>query len=113
MGDLVGLSGELGAGKTTLVRGLLNELGYKDDVRSPTFNLIQEFETDPPICHVDLYRLENPEQVIDLGLQDYSRTHATLVEWFERAGKLIEPNVTISLSFAGVGREAIIIGAEL
>jgi tRNA threonylcarbamoyladenosine biosynthesis protein TsaE len=78
------LQGELGAGKTTLARGFLRALGYEGEVRSPTFNLLWLYETEPPVCHADLYRLERPEQVEDLGLHEYFDTHAVLVEWPER-----------------------------
>src|SRR4051812_21064266 len=57
VGDVVFLYGELGAGKTTLVRGFIDALGYEQPVRSPTFNLIHLFPTDPPVMHVDLYRV--------------------------------------------------------
>lgn len=105
-GDIVGLQGELGTGKTTLVRGLLKELGYDGEVRSPTFNLVQEYETAPPVCHVDLYRLENSRQVVYLGLTDYMTSHALLIEWIERAEGLIEPTIRVRLTFAESGREA-------
>jgi tRNA threonylcarbamoyladenosine biosynthesis protein TsaE len=81
-GDVVLLSGELGAGKTTLVRGLLVALGVAEPVRSPTFNLIQVFSTTPPVVHADLYRLKSAE---GLGLEDYLDTHILLIEWPDRA----------------------------
>lgn len=108
IGDIIGLRGDLGTGKTTLVRGLLRALGYSEDVRSPTFTLVQEYETDPSICHVDLYRLTNEKEVIDLGLGDYMSSHALLIEWIERAGDLIVPTRVIELRFAESGREAVI-----
>src|SRR4051812_35400044 len=77
-GDVILLSGELGAGKTTLVRGYLEGLGHKETVRSPTFNLIQLFETNPPVLHADLYRLKS---YVGLGLEDYLETHVCFVEW--------------------------------
>lgn len=79
------LTGELGAGKTTLARGFLKALGYQGEVRSPTFNLLLVYDTEPPVCHVDLYRLNRAAEVEDLGLTDYLDTHALLVEWPERA----------------------------
>ena len=113
VGDIVGLSGELGTGKTTLVRGLMRGLGYEGEVRSPTFNLVQEYDTNPAICHADLYRLETAEQVADLGLRDYFGTHATIIEWIERAEGSIEPNISVRLDFSGEGRIATVEGTEL
>lgn len=85
-GDLVVLSGELGAGKTFLVRALSRALGLTERVRvtSPTFSLVHEHETTPPIAHADLYRLSQPKEVRDLGLvhqRDDGRL--LLVEWGE------------------------------
>ncbi len=79
--DLVRLEGPLGAGKTTLVRGLLEALGHQGPVRSPTFNLLQTFDTDPPVLHADLYRVASAEGT---GLEDYLDTHVVLVEWPDR-----------------------------
>jgi tRNA threonylcarbamoyladenosine biosynthesis protein TsaE len=85
-GDLVILSGELGAGKTFLVRALCRALGLSERVRvtSPTFSLVHEHDTTPPIAHADLYRLETREAVRELGLvhqRDDGRL--VLVEWGE------------------------------
>lgn len=105
-GDLVFLSGPLGAGKTTLVRGVLRALGHTWPVRSPTFSLIHLFATEPPVCHVDLYRIEAGHEVEDLGLEDYSETHAVLIEWPERLeGRLGEPDLRVEIDFAPDGRE--------
>lgn len=83
---VIRLFGPLGAGKTTFARGVLSGLGYAGEVRSPTFNLIHEYpDTEPPVCHADLYRLSGPGQVRDLGLSEYFDTHLVLVEWAERA----------------------------
>jgi len=103
-GDLVLLFGELGAGKTTLVRGFLGALGHGGPVRSPTFNLIQVFDTDPPVMHADLYRVENAR---DLGIEDYLDTHLCFIEWAERAEELAQGSYawSIRISIAGDGRE--------
>ena len=79
-GDLFLLEGELGAGKTTLVRGFLNELGWTGAVRSPTFTLLNLYETNPPVLHADLYRVKSAR---GLGLEDYLDSHVCLVEWPE------------------------------
>ena len=85
--DVILLFGELGAGKTTLVRGVLEELGVTEPVRSPTFNLLQEFETDPRVLHVDLYRVKSYQGI---GIEDYLDTHCCLIEWPDRAAGLLE-----------------------
>jgi tRNA threonylcarbamoyladenosine biosynthesis protein TsaE len=87
VGDAVMLEGPLGAGKTTLVRGLVESLGYSEPVRSPTFNLIQVFDTSPPVVHADLYRLKSYSGI---GLEDYLSTHVCLIEWADRAAGLVE-----------------------
>ena len=81
-GDVLLLSGNLGAGKTVLVRGFLRALGFDGPVRSPTFNLIQTFETTPPVVHADLYRVQSAE---GLGLEVYLNDSVALIEWPERA----------------------------
>lgn len=82
-GDVVLLSGPLGAGKTTFVRGYVEGLGHTEPVRSPTFNLVQVFETRPPVMHADLYRVQGAQ---GLGLEDYLQTHVCFVEWPEHDG---------------------------
>jgi tRNA threonylcarbamoyladenosine biosynthesis protein TsaE len=100
-GDVVFLEGELGAGKTTLVRGLLEALGHDGPVRSPTFNLVQTFSTDPPVMHADLYRVRSYEGI---GLEDYLDTHLCLVEWPDRAEGLVDDPWRIVIAFEGTGR---------
>ncbi len=87
-GDIVLLSGPLGAGKTTWVRAYLHALGYLGPVRSPTYNLIQTFDTLPPVMHADLYRLKGS---MGIGLEDYLDTHVCLIEWPDRAYDMIRP----------------------
>ena len=85
-GDLVVLTGELGAGKTFLVRGICRALGLSERIRvtSPTFTLVHEFETSPPLLHADLYRLEKTADVRQLGLRSRrDEGWALLVEWGE------------------------------
>lgn len=87
-GDVVYLSGELGAGKTTLVRGAARKLGYRDPVTSPTFTIMNIYQTNPPIYHFDFYRLENND-LQDLGLEDYlEKDGIAFVEWPCLTGEL-------------------------
>ena len=97
-GDAVLLSGPLGAGKTTWTRGLLRAAGWTEAVRSPTYNLMHSYPTQPPILHADLYRLESAEGI---GLEDYLDTHICIIEWPDRLGSLIDLASTwrISISF--------------
>ncbi|MBS1261696.1 MAG: tRNA threonylcarbamoyladenosine biosynthesis protein TsaE [Calditrichaeota bacterium] len=84
-GDLVAITGPLGAGKTTFVRGLLRALGYEGRVRSPTFTLLHGYPTDPPVHHADFYRLADPEELVALGLDELrERGDVLLVEWADR-----------------------------
>ncbi len=89
-GDVIALSGELGAGKTTLARAILEGLGHAGEVPSPTFTLVQTYPDLPvPVAHADLYRLELPAEAEALGLDDWLHDGALLVEWPERLGSAI------------------------
>lgn len=86
-GWVIGLSGELGAGKTQFVKGLAHGLGITARVHSPTFALVNEYGGGRlPLAHLDLYRLDTPEQIITAGLEEYLRqpNGVTVVEWCER-----------------------------
>ncbi|MFL6622407.1 MAG: tRNA (adenosine(37)-N6)-threonylcarbamoyltransferase complex ATPase subunit type 1 TsaE [Sulfurifustis sp.] len=89
--QLVCVRGPLGAGKTTLVRGLLRGLGYDGPVKSPTFTLVEPYTVDGlTLYHFDLYRINDPEEIEYLGWRDYLRSDALcVVEWPERAGALL------------------------
>jgi tRNA threonylcarbamoyladenosine biosynthesis protein TsaE len=102
-GDVVLLEGELGAGKTTLVRGILAGLGWPGEVRSPTFNLLQIYPTEPPVLHADLYRVKSWEGI---GIEDYLESHLCLIEWPDRAASLIAglPVIRIQIEFECDGR---------
>ncbi|MFN7175784.1 MAG: tRNA (adenosine(37)-N6)-threonylcarbamoyltransferase complex ATPase subunit type 1 TsaE [Thermaurantiacus sp.] len=103
VGDIVALSGDLGAGKTTLARAMLMALGHEGDVPSPTFGLVQPYpHLSPPVWHVDLYRLEGPAEAEALGLDDALETAALLVEWPERLGGRLWPEA-LQLRIEGAG----------
>ena len=109
----VALSGELGSGKTTLVAGLLAAFGVSGPVRSPTYTLVEPYAfADREVLHCDLYRLESPDALEDLGLRDtLVGRHVLLVEWPERAdGRLGVPDLEIHLVYAGIAREATVRG---
>ncbi len=82
------LEGEVGAGKTCFVRGMLDRLGWEGPVTSPTYALMQEYPTSPPLVHLDLYRLEDPEEIWELGVEEWLEQEAWIaVEWADRAGE--------------------------
>ncbi|HCU89356.1 MAG TPA: tRNA (adenosine(37)-N6)-threonylcarbamoyltransferase complex ATPase subunit type 1 TsaE [Gammaproteobacteria bacterium] len=103
------LSGELGTGKTTLVRGYMRRLGYKGAVKSPTFTLVESYRLDDRVVHhFDLYRLEDPEELEYIGFDEYFETGADcLVEWPDRGRTgLPDPDIEIYLEMRGVKRFA-------
>lgn len=86
-GDVITLSGPLGAGKTSISRGLIAALGFEGEVPSPTFSIVQPYEMiDPPVWHVDLYRLEEEGELDELGLEA-AEDGLLIVEWPSRAGQ--------------------------
>ncbi|WP_448657622.1 tRNA (adenosine(37)-N6)-threonylcarbamoyltransferase complex ATPase subunit type 1 TsaE [Sphingomonas sp. CJ99] len=88
-GDVITLSGPLGAGKTSIARGLLAGLGLAGEAPSPSFAIVQPYappEVRLPVLHVDLYRLNDPDEVWELGLDEARMDHALVIEWPERAG---------------------------
>ncbi len=102
-GDVVGLSGPLGSGKTTFVRAVVRARLGTDPTTSPTFTFWHHYEGDPPIEHLDLYRVDSPADVAQLGLEEaFSAGSITLVEWWERAPQLLSaPHYVIALDGAG------------
>ena len=115
-GSLVFLHGNLGAGKTTFVRGFLRASGYAGAVKSPTFTLVEEYTLEGlSLFHFDLYRLNDPEELEWLGMRDYLNGAATcFIEWPERgAGLLPVADLEIRLQIEGTGRRAeVIAGTE-
>jgi tRNA threonylcarbamoyladenosine biosynthesis protein TsaE len=104
-GDVVGLTGDLGAGKTCFIQGLTRGLGIKGHATSPTFVLINEYRGRLPIRHVDAYRTESLVQLLDLGLPElFDDPGVTVIEWADKVAPLL-PSRTIRVHIAGVGDE--------
>lgn len=107
-GDVIALEGDLGAGKTTLARGLIrSQLGPETEAPSPTFTIVQTYPAPRfPIWHFDLYRLENPGEVRELGLEE-AVDGLCLIEWPERLGRYLpSARLEVRLSLEGSGRIA-------
>lgn len=106
-GQVITLSGDLGAGKTTLVRGMLRGLGFEGRVKSPSYGLVESYEVGGlEIHHLDLYRLGDPEELDFIGIEDLVRPDAVLlIEWPERGrGRLPESSTRIRIEHRGTGR---------
>lgn len=104
---VVFLRGQLGAGKTTLVRGILRALGHAGSVKSPTYTLLEPYEVgDRAVYHLDLYRIGQSEELEFIGIDELMDADAIkLIEWPERGGdRLPEPDIDIRLSIEGEGR---------
>jgi tRNA threonylcarbamoyladenosine biosynthesis protein TsaE len=100
--DVIALKGELGTGKTTFARAFIHARGnYDEEIPSPTFTLVQVYELGPTaIWHLDLYRLQSPEEAWELGIEDAFSMGISLIEWPERLGPLLpERRLEIALAF--------------
>jgi tRNA threonylcarbamoyladenosine biosynthesis protein TsaE len=107
-GDVIALTGELGAGKTTLVHGVARALGYEGPVASPTFTLVREYRTPRlTVLHADVYRLDRMQEVVDLELEELAEgAGVLLVEWGDAVETLLpEDHLIVELTVPGEGEE--------
>ena len=114
IGDAVALEGDLGAGKTTLARAILRHLGVADAVPSPSFTLVQFYETPRfPVRHYDLYRLRHESEMEELGLEEALDEGAALIEWPERAAAYLpDAALTVRLEMDDAARSALLHGPQ-
>ena len=111
-GEIVALSGDLGAGKTAFVRGLARGLDVTDSVKSPTFTIVDEHEGRVPLFHFDMYRLGGFDELFDIGWDDYvARGGVCAVEWSENVPEIINSEtITVDIRNMGGDRRCITIG---
>lgn len=110
-GDVVALTGDLGAGKTTLARAIIAALGHTGEVPSPTYTIVETYDgLRLPLVHADFYRLEDPSEVEELGLDDYREGAVLLAEWPDHAGGFAHEAgcLSITLEKVGEGRQAVV-----
>ncbi|MGC2167233.1 MAG: tRNA (adenosine(37)-N6)-threonylcarbamoyltransferase complex ATPase subunit type 1 TsaE [Gallionella sp.] len=108
-GMVIYLRGNLGSGKTTIVRGILESLGYKERVKSPTYTLVESYYVDGLyLRHFDLYRLQDPQEWESAGFRDeFDGSNIFFIEWPDKAGNLIPPaDIEISVEITASGRTA-------
>jgi tRNA threonylcarbamoyladenosine biosynthesis protein TsaE len=113
-GDVVGFIGELGSGKTTLIKGIAAGLEVKEIVKSPSFVIITQYAGRLPVYHIDLYRLDRPTEVMELELEEYFyNSGICLVEWADRiAGFLPDQAIRITLEVAGPAERKITVDSQ-
>ena len=107
-GMAVYLHGALGAGKTTLTRGIARGLGHRGAVKSPTYTLVEPYlDLRPPLYHLDLYRVGDPQELEFMGIRDYFTSEAlTVVEWPQRGGEFLPaPDLGITIALRGAARQ--------
>jgi tRNA threonylcarbamoyladenosine biosynthesis protein TsaE len=112
LGDVIALAGELGAGKTSFARAFVRALGVAEEVPSPTFTLVQTYDTSRgTVWHFDLYRLARPDDAYELGLEEALGDGITLIEWPERLGSLLPRerlDIRLAMGATPEGRQAIL-----
>lgn len=92
-GDFLALTGDLGAGKTAFTRGIARGLGIHEDITSPTFTIINQYEAPVPLAHMDAYRLKMPEELENAGFYDYMEDFVVVLEWADRVEELLPRDV--------------------
>ncbi|MGN0784157.1 MAG: tRNA (adenosine(37)-N6)-threonylcarbamoyltransferase complex ATPase subunit type 1 TsaE [Candidatus Aphodomorpha sp.] len=112
-GAFVALHGDLGAGKTVLVRGIASALGIRE-VTSPTFTIVQEYDTTPRLLHFDAYRLSDEDELYAIGFDDYLRQDAILImEWAELVSNAVPAErLDVLIEGEGVGKRRIVLSAS-
>jgi tRNA threonylcarbamoyladenosine biosynthesis protein TsaE len=110
-GDVVALSGPVGSGKTTLVRAIVRTLHGADQSCSPSFTFRHRYDGEPPIEHIDLFRIEDPRETVELGLEEALDDRSiVLVEWWRNAPEIIpSPRFEIEIEGAGEGPRTLIL----
>jgi tRNA threonylcarbamoyladenosine biosynthesis protein TsaE len=113
-GDVVALTGDLGAGKTSFARSLLRALGHRGEVPSPTFTLVQIYETGGgPVWHVDLYRLAGPDEALELGIEEAFAEAIVVIEWPDRLGSLLPADrLDLRIDLAGGDARRVVIAGQ-
>lgn len=99
IGDIVVLSGELGSGKTKFTEGILEYFNLADEISSPTFTIVNEYSSNPPIFHFDVYRLEDEDEFSAIGGEEYFEKGICIIEWGEMIENLL-PSQYIKISFS-------------
>lgn len=114
-GDILALTGTLGTGKTTLIQGIAKGLEIPDNVTSPTFTLINEYQGTLPMYHIDLYRLEDLAQIEDLGLFEYFKKGGiTIIEWAEKLGDALPPDILkIEMSYLSETKRRLLLNFDI
>ncbi len=113
--DVVVLTGQLGGGKTTFIKGVLEGLGYKGRVLSPSFTLMREYTGKKlTVCHVDLYRLNTKNDMFSIGIEDYFEAPKTItmIEWGERIEDMLPRYIKIAFFYEGQNKRKITISAK-